>query len=233
MKTSPNLYDGLMAQIGARTARLEQALLLTSPQTKRQFSKLAKEIDSLIKNFTETGNITDTNLQKLMALTERLEALEGKFLSIEHAALMSPQDLRRYLYTEEPLNPNTTYRASLPGFGEVAVQFSKEVAKVFNQPGPIRNLGFPIIFNGLVGKTGKDGIKELTGEHNRKAKDDIEYRLVELKNIGSDYRILIVHTSEGILHFYKYIGNHHRVDYIAKGDFLGSFLRSHLSTEGE
>lgn len=221
--------SSLMAQLEGRLAKLNHVVSMGSPQSQRQAQKLGRRLTTLIVGFVETGDISDANLEKLMALNVELDKFERRFLDPEIVKFLSPRDLSRYLYTEEPITPNFEYNADLPGLGEVAVEFSKEVAELFSKVGGFRDSLFPIIFNGMVGKVGQDGLKGFTGEHNTKIVGEVIYTLVELKNIGAGgYRIIAVNSSDGKLVFYKFISNHHRVEYVAKGDFLNSFLRSYL-----
>ncbi len=143
--------------------------------------------------------------------------------------MISPTDLHRYLFTDEQLFPQLTYNAVIPELGPVRVTFSKEIADLFNQTGSVyRKSLFPLVFHGLAKKQGQNGIKAFTGGHTlEKEVNGVVYKLMELKKLGNESRIIIISTSTGELHFYKFIGNHHRIDYLAKEDFIKNFLNNH------
>lgn len=215
----------MLGDFTGRATRLEYILENSSPQALRQVKKLRKNIVKKITVFEKEGELSEGELLALMGLLERFEKLEDRFVNVEFAQMLAPTDLGRYLHTEEPLLSGVEYDIDLPGLGPTKVKISKEVSKSLSFGENARNTLFPYLFNGLVAKSGQDGLKTITGAHASKVQNGVVYRLVELKNIAnSGARIIGIYSDKGELYLYKYITNHHRVDYISKENFLGNFL---------
>lgn len=228
--TPMSMQHSLLSQLQVRFLKVDQGLQISSPQTQRQAHKLMNRLEELVNEFIKKGDLSDKEMERLMKYSAELEVFERRFAEIMDVQSISPIDLNRYLFTDEALQPNFKYNARLPELGEVKVTFSKDVVGLFNQPdGFFRKTMFPLIFRGVVYKTAQDGIKAFTGGLGGilKESEGVEYRLMELKKLGVEGRILIVSTSTGELHFYKYISNHNRIDYVAKEDALQHFLNQY------
>ncbi|MCO5113135.1 MAG: hypothetical protein M9899_03060 [Bdellovibrionaceae bacterium] len=212
-----------------RFLKIEQGLQTAGPQTQRQVQKLMNRLEELVNEFIKKGDLNDKDMERLMKYTTEIDAFEKKFAELVDINMVPVTELHRYLFTTEPLFPQLTYNSVIPELGPVRVTFSKEVADLFNQTDSIyRKSVFPLIFRGLVKKQGQNGIKAFTGGHAvEKEINGVVYKLMELKKLGNEGRIILISTSTGELHFYKFIGNHHRIDYLAKEDFIKNFLNNH------
>lgn len=228
-ETMPSVEHPLLADLEIRFLRVEEGLKITSPQTQRQAHKLMQKIEVLVNDFIKRGDLSDKDMEKLVQYNAELSVFEKRFNEMIDIDMIGPTDLRRYMFTEEHLHPAITYHAELPELGPVRITFSKEVAELFNQTGePPRKVIFPLIFRGLVGKAQQQGIKLFSGGKTgiQKEYNGILYRLMEIKKLGTENRILIISSANGDLHFYRHINNHNRIDFIAKDDHLQNYFNN-------
>lgn len=224
--------ESTMSQLEARLIRSELLLPFISEQRQRQSKKLMQQLRNIVEGYKKSGDLSERQLDQIVSLGLKLEALEARLMDLESVTHLSSADLSRYLQTRENLNPNFDYTADLPGMGPVRITFSSEITKVMNTQLNVRTAFLPLIFKGLVAKKGQIGIKDLTSSNPDliKTHDGIVYKLMELKRIGArgEFRFLLVHGSDGSLFFYKFIKNHNRIERVSNGDYMTAFINTYL-----
>jgi hypothetical protein len=219
----------LQDQLQGRVLRVLKLLEFTDKQTQRQVRKKMEQLTRLLEVFVNEGDLSDKQMTQFMDLSLELGRTEERLADLEAYFQMDPANLHRVLLTGEDLIADFAYHADLPNLGETKIYFTQSLAEIFNRNGVHREVVFPQLFRGMVSRQGADGLKGFAGNQSYTHPDTgVEYRLVELKKISVDARFLAVHSSSGYLYFFRFISNHHRVEYVAKENILEYFIQHHL-----